>query len=193
MTMDPRIRRTKAAIIDAFLDLLTLKNFNDISVSDITKKARIARPTFYLHYKTKQELLGEYLDVIFETYLEEIQPVLNQFDQYALSIALFNQVKKNEPYLRSLMSGDAAILIQDKLHQYIQEVFGMLLKTQLGERSKLVSKDLQKFIIAAVAGTAYALTEEWLEEGMLHDPEYMGKLLFTISRPGILELLQKGI
>ena len=191
--MDPRIRRTKAAIIDAFLDLLTLKNFNDISVSDITKKARIARPTFYLHYKTKQELLGEYLDVIFETYLEEIQPVLNQFDQYALSIALFNQVKKNEPYLRSLMSGDAAILIQDKLHQYIQEVFGMLLKTQLGERSKLVSKDLQKFIIAAVAGTAYALTEEWLEEGMLHDPEYMGKLLFTISRPGILELLQKGI
>ena len=95
--MDPRIRRTKTAIIDAFLEMLTLKNFNDITVSDITKKAHIARPTFYLHYKTKQELLGEYLDVVFETYLEEIQPVLNQFDQYALSIALFNQIKKNEP------------------------------------------------------------------------------------------------
>lgn len=191
--MDPRIRRTREAIIEAFLELLKSINFNDISVSDITKKARIARPTFYLHYKTKQELLGEYLDVIFEIYLKEIQPVVNKVDQYALSIALFNQVKKNEPYLHSLMSGDAAIIIQNKLHQYIQHVFGMLLHVQLGDRSKLVSEDVQKFIISAVAGAAYALIGEWLEEGMRHDPEYMGKLLYAISRPGIVDLLQNGV
>ena len=191
--MDPRIRRTREAIIDAFLELLTVKNFNDISVSDITKKARIARPTFYLHYKTKQNLLSEYLDVIFETYLKEIQPVLEKHDQHVLSIALFNQIKRNAAYLRSLMSGDAAIIIQTKLHQYIQEVFGMLLKAQLGEQSKLISKDTRKFIIAAVSGSAYAMTQEWLKEDMQHDPEYMGKLLFTISRPGIIALLQQGI
>jgi AcrR family transcriptional regulator len=191
--MDPRIRRTKEAISDAFLELLTSKNFNDISVSDITTKAQIARPTFYLHYKTKQNLLSEYLDVIFESYLKDIQPVLEQHDQHVLSIALFNQVKRNAPYLRSLMSGDASVIIQNKLHQYIREVFGMLLHVQLGEQSKLVAKDTQKFIIAAVAGSAYALTQEWLKEDMRHDPEYMGKLLFTISRPGIIALLQKGI
>jgi len=191
--MDPRIRRTKEAIIDAFLELLTLKNFNDISVSDITKKARIARPTFYLHYKTKQNLLGEYLDEIFKSYLKEILPVLEQHDQHVLSIALFKQVKRNESYLQSLMSGDAAVIIQNKLHQYIREVFGILLQAQLGEQLKLISKDTRKFIIAAVSGSAYALTQEWLKEGMQHDPEYMGKLLFTISRPGIITLLQQGI
>jgi AcrR family transcriptional regulator len=191
--MDPRIRRTKEAIIDAFLELLTSKNFNDISVSDITTKAQIARPTFYLHYKTKQILLSEYLDVIFESYLKEIQPVLEKHDQHVLSIALFNQVKRNASYLRSLMSGDAAIIIQNTLHEYIRQVFGMLLQAQLGEQSKLVSKDTQKFIIAVVAGSAYALTQEWLKEDMQHDPEYMGKLLFTLSRPGIIALLQKGV
>jgi len=72
-------------------------------------------------------------------------------------------------------------------------VFGMLLQAQLGEQSKLVSKDTQKFIIAVVAGSAYALTQEWLKEDMQHDPEYMGKLLFTLSRPGIIALLQKGV
>ena len=191
--MDPRIRRTKEAIIDAFLELLTSKNFNDISVSDITTKAQIARPTFYLHYKTKQILLSEYLDVIFESYLKETQPVLEKHDQHVLSIALFNQVKRNASYLRSLMSGDAAIIIQNTLHEYIRQVFGMLLQAQLGEQSKLVSKDTQKFIIAVVAGSAYALTQEWLKEDMQHDPEYMGKLLFTLSRPGIIALLQKGV
>lgn len=191
--MDPRIRRTKVSIIDAFLELLSEKNFNDITVSDITRKARIARPTFYLHYKTKQDLLVEYLDEVFKKYLEEIQPVLNQKDQYTLSIALFNQVQKNEPYLRSLLNGDTTIIIQDKLHQYMQEVFGMQLRAQIGKRSTLIPEDVQKFSIAAVAGMAYSLIVLWLEEGMQHDPEYMGKLLYTVSRPGIVEMLQKSV
>ena len=189
--MDPRIKRTKNALIEAFLELLTEKEYHRISVSDITRKASVARPTFYLHYKSKQELLGEYFDSLFEKYLEEIQPILDQYDQNALSIALFVQVRKNEPYLRPLLNSDAAIFIQDKLHQYIKVIFKMLLQEQMGERSVSIPEDMQKFCIAAVAGTAYAVTVLWLEEGMRHDPEYMGKILYTISRPGILNLIQK--
>ena len=57
--MDRRARYTKAAIRDAFFDLLGKSGFSKISVTDICKAAQINRGTFYLHYEDKYALLDE--------------------------------------------------------------------------------------------------------------------------------------
>lgn len=56
---DPRVIRSKTAIQDALLSLIAEKEYNKITVTDITKRAGLARPTFYLHYKTKEDVLSE--------------------------------------------------------------------------------------------------------------------------------------
>jgi AcrR family transcriptional regulator len=53
---DPRIRRTRLLIQDAFVRLLKAKNFDKISVQDISEEATINRATFYLHYTDKYAL-----------------------------------------------------------------------------------------------------------------------------------------
>jgi len=191
--MDLRIKKTKKSIIDAFLQLLKEKNFNQISISDITRKAMIARPTFYLHYRNKREVLVEYLDILFAQYLEEIRPVLRQEDQYQLPAALFRQVRKNAPYLYSLLHENAVVIIQDKLHQYIRDVFGLMLREQFGEQAPDISQNVRDYIVAAVAGMVWAVILKWMDEGMQEQPEKMGKMLNTISRPGILNLLNTGM
>jgi len=191
--MDPRIQRTKNAIIDAFLHLLKDKGFADISITDITSKAIVARPTFYLHYKSKEDVLGEYLDGIFTEYMEEIRPVLEKEDQYALATAVFRQVQEHATYLSSLLADDTGAIIQDKLHQYIQEIFAILLKAKIGEQAALVTRRTQDYVVAAVAGMAYAVIRQWMQNGMLEEPEKMGRLLRTISQPGIIQVLKEGV
>jgi len=190
--MDKRIQRTKKAIIDAFLRLLQKKEFFEISITDITTEAMVARPTFYLHYKSKNEVLAEYLDGIFAEYMEEIYPVLDEVDQYALATAIFRQVQEHATYLSSLLDDSNAVVIQEKLHQYIQEVFAMLLQAKTGIQAELVPKQTQAYIIAAVAGMVYAVVRQWMEDGMHEAPEKMGKLLRTISQPGIVSLIKDG-
>ena len=56
-TTDPRAVRTRKLIIDAFNQLIAMKNFNQISVKDITEIATINRATFYTHFVDKYELL----------------------------------------------------------------------------------------------------------------------------------------
>ena len=63
---DPRIVRTRSLIIEAFLELVQEKDFEAISVKDITERATINRATFYRHFPDKYLLLEHILDQMME-------------------------------------------------------------------------------------------------------------------------------
>src|SRR5258708_36223635 len=54
---DPRMRRTRQLLQGALKQLLESKQFEDISVQDITEAATVNRATFYDHYTDKFALL----------------------------------------------------------------------------------------------------------------------------------------
>src|SRR5580700_10727219 len=56
-TLDPRIRRTRDLLQQALDKLLETKEFEKISVHDITEAATVNRATFYDHYADKFALL----------------------------------------------------------------------------------------------------------------------------------------
>jgi len=47
---DPRFQRTRAAIIAALGDLLSVKSLRDISITSLVAEAGVTRPTFYQHF-----------------------------------------------------------------------------------------------------------------------------------------------
>lgn len=56
-SMDPRIRRTRQMLFQAFEGLLTEKTFDTISVQDIAERSTVNRATFYDHFTDKFALL----------------------------------------------------------------------------------------------------------------------------------------
>ncbi len=76
---DVRITKTKAAVRKAFLELAAQNKISDISITDISDAAGINRTTFYLHYKTiddiYQDLISEHTSAcrdIIECHVDEI-------------------------------------------------------------------------------------------------------------------------
>ncbi len=53
---DRRVRRTRAALREALIELLPRKPYERITVEDICKAADIGRSTFYAHYRGKEDL-----------------------------------------------------------------------------------------------------------------------------------------
>ena len=58
-TVDRRVIRTKKAIREAFAKLLTEKDINDITISDIAELADINRKTFYNYYDGIYQVVDE--------------------------------------------------------------------------------------------------------------------------------------
>jgi AcrR family transcriptional regulator len=68
--LDPRVKRTRSLILQAFSDLLAEKQFESISVQDVTAKAEINRATFYKHFVDKYALLDY---AISQMFMQEIE------------------------------------------------------------------------------------------------------------------------
>lgn len=104
--MQQRKTTTKDDIRQAFILLLNENNLNDITVSQLTKKAGINRSTFYLHYIDKEDFLRQ----LKEETMQDITEILEKrkgnpqealeevLTYFAEDISLFSQIAQKHDF-----------------------------------------------------------------------------------------------
>ena len=68
---------TKRKLISAGLELIKEKGFDTINVEDITKKAGVAKGTFYVYFKRKEDIVMEISRTPFGEIADEIEQMEN--------------------------------------------------------------------------------------------------------------------
>jgi len=71
---DPRARRTRKLLQQAFMDLMAEKDMASISIGEITDRATVNRATFYAHFPDKYALLDSIVRELFEQRLAQHLP-----------------------------------------------------------------------------------------------------------------------
>ncbi len=66
-----RTRFTRVCIGEAIFSLMDKKDYKDIKISDIVKRAGVSRMTFYHYYETKEEALADFFHEIVAGYIRE--------------------------------------------------------------------------------------------------------------------------
>ena len=69
--IDPRVKRTRKLLLDAFLSVMAEKSFDEITVQDITARATVNRATFYAHFVDKYALVDELIREGFTQMLQQ--------------------------------------------------------------------------------------------------------------------------
>src|SRR5579875_771173 len=65
-SMDPRVRRTRKLLQQAFMELMAEKDMASISIAEITDRATLNRATFYAHFPDKYALLDSIIREMFQ-------------------------------------------------------------------------------------------------------------------------------
>lgn len=130
--LDPRVKRTRQMILQAFSELVEEKGFQGLNVQDITEKAGINRATFYAHFPDKYALLDH---AIQQEFREEIdRRMLNacQFSQDNLRILIMavcefvekthRHCPKTEPQFQSLVEAQVRGQINGLIDHWLENM-----------------------------------------------------------------------
>ncbi len=154
--LDPRIKRTRGYVREAFKQLLAEKSFKSITVREITELAEVNRATFYAHYEDKYELLHEALQDIFREELERRALNVCQYSETnlrALMITVCEFIRDSNTNCKSVDS-QFELIIERQVRKEIQALLQHWLE------NLRVGGDL-KSLAVATSWTIYGLAEQW--------------------------------
>lgn len=173
--MDRRQKKTREAIFNAFIKLLSKKHYNQITVGEIIEVADIGRATFYAHFETKDFLLKEMCEElfchIFDSAEENSEKHKHIFDCDAPSsviLHLFQHLQKNDNHILDLLACENNELFL----RYFKDDFKILIQRQpqLFENPKLKYLP-REYWIDQVSVTFVETVRWWIANGMKESPE----------------------
>ena len=184
---DRRSRRSQKLLFEALIDLIREKDYDSITVTEITERADLARVTFYQHFSDKDALLLSSLDTLFERVAAEMR----QFSRQDLlggvpypALAIFEVVQRDPVLFRVILNGQGGALMLQHFQRYAAEGAYQVLKN-MGQVTDVPPKLVANF----VAGALLSVVTGWLEDDLQPSPEKMVQMFYRLVRPSILSVL----
>ena len=185
--LDPRARRTREALRQAVLKLIEQRDFSELSVQDITQQAGVNRATFYLHYRDRDDLVGQIFDAIFDEYTAEDRDFLDRNGELAAEIvppplvAHFWHVLEHPQLYRRLFSLDGKTAFAARLIAFYESQFQRAWDAGGFVTGSGLPDPTLRATYAAYA--SFGVVRWWLDHDMQPSPEIMGSHLWTLVRP----------
>ena len=125
---DPRVRRTRKLLLEAFGTLLTEKSFHAVSVQDIAERATVNRATFYAHFEDKYAILDSLVGDASREALERGLPANAGFSMrnlHALIVTVLEYIAQFNGRCASQRATDRDLepLMQSKLQAVLPHAF----------------------------------------------------------------------
>ncbi|MGA8582079.1 MAG: TetR family transcriptional regulator [Bryobacteraceae bacterium] len=181
-TLDPRIRRTRLLLQKSLEKLLKKKEFDQLSVQDITDAATLNRATFYDHYADKFALLECMVGSRFHELLAERKV---QFDGTCAS-ALKALVLAVCSYLMRMQGSHCERQLEPHMESAIIAVVRRMLLDGL-TRHPAENAIAPEMIAAAASWAIYGTAREWAQTTNRCAPEEIADQVMTLVAP-ILQL-----
>lgn len=160
---------TKECICTALLELMAIEIFDRITVTAIINRAGVSRGGFYRNYKSKEDVLEEICEDVFQYILDFI----TEHDLYE------NPRKWYEDLFRSIAEN--------------AEIFQLLIKAQVPRNIVLkfdegrILQELQKddspmeqYRAAAISKALTEIVVIWFRNGMQESPKEMAEIMINI-------------
>jgi AcrR family transcriptional regulator len=174
-TPDRRVRRTRAALREALLDLMSERGYEAVTVQDIIERADVGRSTFYNHYTDKDELLRDGFAGLRGMLTEPGPTGTRRWLRF--SLPLLRHVDEQRRLVRALLGRRARTPMRQ-----IEEVLIGIVRDEVGADTGAVPAEaVARYVVGAYVG----LLEWWLTSRPRMSPEEADRLFHTLVAPGL--------
>ena len=161
-------RITRESICTALLELMKTKEFKEISISELVRRAGVSRQSFYLNYKTKEDIVLEIERSIGTHLIEKMQDLSYINNPKKWFIDFFSVLKENTALVTLFQKADLFITIFEKIPFYIE--------SQLDS----CRPEVHYNIVGSIAA-AHVIAREWFINGMKESEAEMADLCMNFT------------
>ena len=173
-----RVARTKAAIEDAFVQLVLERGYDRVAVEDITDRADLARATFYAHYRNKEAVQFSVFNRLTEDLVQRIADQggpSNVVHRDAIQAAYKQAADMPDLYRACLSDARTRQAHLSTLSRYAEQNFRDRL-TALGKQPRVPVPVMAR----AFVGAHVAILEAWLAGELDGDAEELASMALDI-------------
>lgn len=160
----------KECIVQSLVSLMKEKEFKDISITEITKKAGVSRMAYYRNYNFKEDILNDYMTTLIEDYKSKREE--NKDNPYLLILNAFEFFKNNKDFVLALEKSNLSNVIQNKINDYMVIFY-----------PKAITNTEARYKLYILSGALYNTCKMWLINGLKEDSKLLAKAFVEILFP----------
>ena len=163
--MDRRQKKTRDAILTVFSELLEHTSYEKITVQAIIDEANVGRTTLYAHFKTKDGLLRELCELLFDS-------------ADSVFCHLLRHLQRNDHNLLGLLSCENSDLFLRYFKDQLSELVRRLLR---GNHTRVdVPED---FLVNHITCSFVEMVRWWVQSKSGLTPEQLGRYSGSVIEP----------
>ena len=165
--MDLRKRRSQEKLQVALAHHLQTQTIDEITIGQLTRTAGVSRQTFYSNFDSKQSILVNRIEMLFERSRAYFATILTRHDlgrEEVVELALKNLLEecdKDKTVMRAAFTGRAGIQCLSLLKMLLSKLIADRILFQFGHN---FSKQEMEIISEFVAGGVIGTIQGWLLE-----------------------------
>ncbi|MET3849337.1 TetR/AcrR family transcriptional regulator [Paenibacillus sp. OAE614] len=168
--VDRRVVKSQEAIKKAILELMAEKNFDDITIRDISDRANVNRGTVYLHYLDKYDLL----DKIIEEHISNLSELCRSASEMSFqegNYVWFEYFAEHHLFFSTMLNTKSAAHFRSRFLDLVVQEYKVEVDVTEGKNQGLNQEVILQFFGAAVVGAV----EWWFRNGMPVPPRVMAE------------------
>ncbi|WRS30104.1 TetR-like C-terminal domain-containing protein [Actinomycetaceae bacterium MB13-C1-2] len=187
---DPRYQRIRARLTNAILELASQKPAEQITVSELTHAAGIARTTFYKHSDSPASFLADYL-------IEQLHPRLDPLADLlkdpgpdylsrwaAIMLDVLEHVQENEDVYSHVFTPDGQSVVLSMMTAYFEGVFASYVQEFSEHVGRVEVTELWKTMaISQQVHNTIAMISSWLRTDLADPPERVLETYLSLVPP----------
>ena len=186
---DLRAIKSKRAIRDAFLQLLSEKGYGSVTVKDISERALINRKTFYSHYETKEDLYNEIMEETLDKFtanhfIDSLHRTAGK-EQNEIVISVLDAIKSVRREFLILFNDDTNTAFKDSLKKKLREAL-------ISKNETLIDAQNDKQFLTLILDVYFSVFMRvlcWWLEGEKDDPQSFIETVLMLFSSKPLEML----
>ena len=190
MENDIRVERTINSLRCAFVKLLDEVPAYSISVTSLTRNAKVSRVTFYIHYSDMTDFIDKFCDHVMKSITWPFGKELNLFNIDNARLIFhkqINAVKENAHILRALLSENGPEHFWDEFMNMISNEYRENIYKH--KKDRYIDEEEMTFLTQYISSGELQMITEWIKKDSIEPTEKMVERIINYTYKGVFTFL----